>query len=596
MTDTRISRRAFLLGGAGAAATAGAATLSLRDTADIPPTLAIPENAVSLPRNGKSVLLIGGGLSGLITGCELIDRGFEVTLLEKNATLGGRLRAWRDADFGYPSKAAAWHGHPIEHGTHIIFNFYRNFRDMLARRGLSVRQRPINYPMPAISFAYPSGVIDDRAPSRLPAPYHAAPLLSGLKYVSKEADRALMGVNPLHMLGLDLKKPEVVAYLDSVSISEWARRTKIPGEVVHAVMDPLMDMGNFLTADKTSALYLFRMLDSMWGHWRDMYGVQFFQDSTDETIIQPLADYFVKNGGRIVFNAELDRFESLGERITRVRTKSISGEQYICPICGEVHDRMPARCRRCSYGGDGFKRTPQPAQTFTADYYLLGVDIPNAQRILSESPFKEKNLYPTVGKLTTSSIVVVYIWYPRAKPNGQKTNWEDHFGDRECLMVTDFPYLGTTLNLSYLKKQSFGEFDADVIETQIAHLDRIEGMSDVEIARHVSDDLRALMPGLPDFDDVRVIRWDNFTASTPGIEAHRPSMRTPFKNFLLLGDWIELDHNCFLMEKVTVNAKRAVNYLLDDIGQQEGKMTIAPTGTPSLSLDLHRLIAPTKLS
>jgi uncharacterized protein with NAD-binding domain and iron-sulfur cluster len=65
-------------------------------------------------------------------------------------------------------------------------------------------------------------------------------------------------------------------------------------------------------------------------------------------------------------------------------------------------------------------------------------------------------------------------------------------------------------------------------------------------------------------------------------------MFTPIENFLLLGDWIALEHNCFLMEKVTVNAKRAVNYLLTDIGQQQGHLTILPSETPNAVISAIR--------
>lgn len=593
-TTKRLTRRALLLGGTGASIAFGSVAVASRDMDDSLRTLGIPENAVSLPRNGRSVVIVGGGLSGLITGCELIDRGFDVTILEKNATLGGRLRSWIDRDFGLPSQRQGWEGHPIEHGTHIIFNFYRNFRDVLARRGLSVRDRPINYPMPAISFAYPDGTIDDRAPSKLPAPFHMFPLLHDLRYVPEEANRQLVRAKATALFGFNPNDRNDVAYLDSVTISEWARSVGIPDEVVHATMDPLMDMGNFLPADRSSALYLFRMIASMLGHWRDCYGVQFFQDSTDESIIQPLAKYLQERGGKIVLNAEVEMFEESGGRIVAVRTKEILGGQYICPICGEIHDSMPGRCRRCSYGGSGFRRDAGAAEAYLADFFLLGVDIPNARKILSGPPFQNQQPYPDLDKLTTSSIVTIYIWYPRSKGAGVKANWSDHFGDRECLMTADFPYLGTTLNLTYLKHGSFGEFDADVIETQVARVGRIAGMSDLEIVQKIDGDLRALLPGLPDFNDYRIMRWDNFTASTPGVEMHRPPMRTAFPNFLLLGDWIALEHNCFLMEKVTVNAKRAVNYLLEEIGQKEGHMEIALTGTPNLLVDFLKLTASVK--
>lgn len=588
---TTLSRRNFILGSASIAA-GGALAIAFanRDTSPFPKTEAEPGNQVSLPSNGKSVLLVGGGLSGLITAAELIDRGFAVTIIEKNASLGGRLRAWRDAEFGDASAAPDWPGHPIEHGTHIVFNFYKNFRDMLARRGLSVRERSVNYPTPAIAYAYPNGVIDDRKESKGFAPFHMGPILNGLKNVPEHA-RELAPQIYRKLMAFDANDAQEVAYLDSISMAQWCREVGIPDEVVHASLDPFMDMGNFYPADKTSALLFHRVLYSMMGYWKDTFSVQFFQDSTDETIIQPLANYIRERGGQILFNAELDEFVSEGEKITGAKTKLISAGYYVCPICGEIHEIEPLECRRCGWRGGNFQRHASAPQTLQADYYLLGVDIPGARKILGKSPFKETGLYQNIEQLPTSSVAVLYLWYPRApKEAGKKNNWEDHFGARECMMTADFPTLGTTLNLSYAKKASFAGFNADIIETQIARMDRIEGLTNEAIAELVDQDLRALIPGLPKYTDLRMMRWDNFTCQTVGAEALRPTMTTPFSNFLILGDWTAMEHNCFLMEKVTVNAKRAVNRLLDDIGQAEGRMQILDSWTPNLTIDLARAL------
>ncbi|MDP6909076.1 MAG: NAD(P)-binding protein, partial [Flavobacteriales bacterium] len=155
-----LSRKQFLLASSGGLAGLAALRYTMRDRDINVEYPDIKENNVNLPKNGKSVTIIGGGLSGLMAGCELLDRGFGVTILEKNASLGGRLRSWRDKDFGDPGKGD-WKGHSIEHGTHIVFPFYKNFRDFLRRHQLSLRDRTVNHPKPAISFAYPNGIIDD---------------------------------------------------------------------------------------------------------------------------------------------------------------------------------------------------------------------------------------------------------------------------------------------------------------------------------------------------------------------------------------------------------------------------------------------------
>ena len=43
----------------------------------------------------QSVVIIGGGLGGLFTGAILAKEGLHVTVLEKNATIGGGLQTLR---------------------------------------------------------------------------------------------------------------------------------------------------------------------------------------------------------------------------------------------------------------------------------------------------------------------------------------------------------------------------------------------------------------------------------------------------------------------------------------------------------------------
>lgn len=47
------------------------------------------------------VVVIGGGISGLASAALLAKQGWQVTLLEKNATLGGRARVWRYKGFSF---------------------------------------------------------------------------------------------------------------------------------------------------------------------------------------------------------------------------------------------------------------------------------------------------------------------------------------------------------------------------------------------------------------------------------------------------------------------------------------------------------------
>lgn len=55
-------------------------------------------------------MIVGGGLAGLSAGLELVERGYDVTIQEKNQVLGGRLMTEEVEVQG--------HTFHIEHGFH----------------------------------------------------------------------------------------------------------------------------------------------------------------------------------------------------------------------------------------------------------------------------------------------------------------------------------------------------------------------------------------------------------------------------------------------------------------------------------------------
>jgi monoamine oxidase len=60
--------------------------------------------------NGKSVIVVGAGIAGLAAGKKLRDKGFTVTVLEAQATVGGRIKTNRTLNFPFDEGASWIHG------------------------------------------------------------------------------------------------------------------------------------------------------------------------------------------------------------------------------------------------------------------------------------------------------------------------------------------------------------------------------------------------------------------------------------------------------------------------------------------------------
>src|SRR5580692_1107084 len=70
----------------------------------------------------KRVVVIGGGVAGLTAAHELIERGFDVKLYERNTRLGGKAASQNNTN-----------GFPAEHGFRFFPGWYQHLPDTLKR-------------------------------------------------------------------------------------------------------------------------------------------------------------------------------------------------------------------------------------------------------------------------------------------------------------------------------------------------------------------------------------------------------------------------------------------------------------------------------
>jgi phytoene desaturase len=69
----------------------------------------------------KKVIVIGAGFSGLSTATELADKGYEVTIVEKNEQAGGRARVFQEKGFTF-DMGPSWYWMPD-----IFDNYFARF-------------------------------------------------------------------------------------------------------------------------------------------------------------------------------------------------------------------------------------------------------------------------------------------------------------------------------------------------------------------------------------------------------------------------------------------------------------------------------------
>jgi uncharacterized protein with NAD-binding domain and iron-sulfur cluster len=600
-----LDRRLFLKGGAAAALTVSGPACSgdfdFDERAEFPE---VPGNKLSLKPNGKSVLILGGGFGGMHAACELVDRGFKVTILEKSSMLGGKLKSWRDRTWGVPPmNDPDWKGYPRDHGAHAVWGFYNNLREFMGRHDLKLWRFPRNSTMYNFIDSDGTQSIMANAP-RWPYPFsllERARDLDKMTFLS-DGDKKKFRKASLKMAAFDFENESERMYLDSVSFPQWARSVGMPEPVITRLFAPLSEMAMFDHLDHTSALYMLTVIHLVIGHHED-WNIDIFPHPPGETYVAPLEKYIKDRGGEIIYNTPVARINWEGDRIRSVTAGDLGvagapgAKTWKCNVCGSVFASpiKPSRCPICGApSAQIIALSGKPPRDYTADFYIMALETKGAKEVLKASNLVHTPYFGNILQLDSTSVFVADMWFSGG--NYFKKRFPGHL----CFYTSNFKFIGITLDWSFdgtingkkAVDPLFDEYqgkDTTVIETQIANTEMLENYTDEEIVRVALEELRMVIPDLPYPTDFYINRWDTYSPQRVGYEANRPTVKSPIDNFFIIGDWVRTDHMSVYMEKTNVAAKMAVNLIMDRIGQGKYQARVLPSGSPSLLVDLPRL-------
>lgn len=597
-----VTRRGFMKGGLAAAGAAVAGAACGRDQIYRAEYPEVPENRVQFPANGKSVLILGGGFGGLHAACELVDRGFKVTILEKTGVLGGKLKSWRDKEFGVPEESAGWPGYPRDHGIHAVWGSYNNLREFMGRHGY----RLWKFPAESTIYNYVGRQGWEFQLGRKPTLPGAAGRIQALLQTHRQLQKiagpemGAMRLALLKMASFNYEDREQRRYLDGISFPEWARGAGMPEPVIYGLFGANSRMSMMDDLENTSALAILSLAATVSGDPEDMR-VDTFLHPPGETYIAPLARYVRERGGEIISNTPVIRLNREGGKIRSVT----AGDEMVwaegspawkCQICGTVFawPNSPARCPVCGAGAAELRPlAAAPVREYFADYYLSALDLPGAKQVISRSGLSGESYFDKILQLQETSVYTINLWYNKSGV------WEKRFPQYADFFPSGFKFLGITINLSHpgefqgrkLVPPLVSEYqnkNVCVIETQIANAERFQSLDDRLLVRLVHEELKIVMPELPEPADYYLNRWNNYSPQRVGDDARRPAIQSPLENLFLIGDWVQTDHLSAYMEKTCVAAKIAVNLILERSGRKGGRINILPSGTPSAIISACR--------
>jgi len=500
-----------------------------------------PGEARLPPVRRAGVVVVGGGVAGLAAAAGLVERGVPVTVVEREGTLGGRVRSWPvTLPDGTPTS--------MSRGFHAFFRQYYNLRALLRRADPALeRLRPLaDYPLelaggPRDSFAK----IPTTPPWSVAAFVARSPSFT-LGSLARVDVHAALGL-------LDVEFPRTFTEYDGVSAAQVLDGLRFPEQARHLALE-VFARSFFADPREFSGGELVAMFHAYFVGSSEGLLFDVPADDYDTALWGPVGDYLRRRGARILTGTTVEQVESL-------RDESLPD--------GRAEDAGASGPLRLTLAGPGGH------DPLVADALVVAADRAGLQDLVAGAPWLgDSDWRHRVAALRSAPPFAVWrLWLDRPPRRGSP------------------PFLGTSNfgpldNVSFVDQFEDGAADwarvhrGCVVELHAYALPagtggRSDGAGDGAggAARGAAGgalraELRRQLHRLhPELADARVrheewlVRQD---CPLAGIDpwAERPGVGTPDSRVVLAGDGIRCDYPVALMERAATTGWLAANTLL----------------------------------
>jgi len=560
----------------------------------------------------KKVVVIGGGLAGISSSLELARKGFDVTLVESSAALGGKLTGWDLETLG--------EHFPVEHGFHGFFDQYYNLNEIFAYVGIKSEFFTAAPGYPVIfknspkeifgrtSKIFPLNVLTILKQSR------RLDLISFLKNY-----KGLLSTVELFRY----EYTETFRKYDSLDFMTYCRKGEALPAFVDTVLHPFADatMNRMEVLSTAEALRYFHFY-----FMGSPEGLAFKITNRDcmSALINPLeaglqelgvklrkgctARSIQVEGGKvsgvIVDTSKTGRALSLSIDSAKIPPHGFAGfltaegvpvfvgrteAGYLaydgrcthmgCPVSpDEVSGGFSCPCHAGRFdmsgvpvggppqsplgklavavdGGMVMVKQAEGGEQLVCDYCVVASNVRGVRELVKSSLLNSPEFEYNVASLGEADPYAVYrLWLDR--PLAVK--------EFPFYTVSGYPYTDSISIYSDFQEPfiSWGKKHGGcVIELHAYAIAPEDIKPEPEIKAAMIHELHSIFPETKSAKILHELfmQQSNFTRWAPGDHAHRPGVETPFSNLFLAGDWVKVDAPVFLMEAAAFTGRMAAN-------------------------------------
>jgi isorenieratene synthase len=472
----------------------------------------------SLPkifRGSHKVAVIGAGLAGLAGAALLGERGFDVTLFEKNSYLGGKVGCW---PVHFPDGSVA----NIDHGFHAFFRHYYNLRAFLDKIGAGRYLKRIDDYLVVTrggkSFSFKN--------------VSTTPVLNILSLAKNEfyqLREALLNP-PMWRMGDFLKYDEEKTFgeFDGVDFDEFADRTHLPPSL--RLVFHTFARAFFAPAHKLSTAELMKSFHFFYLSHDHGLLYEYFDRDYKEALIEPVRRHLARHQVTV----------RLDHDIAKTRRQ---GNQFV--IDNESFDSL-----------------------------ILACDVVGARRIAAGSPwieaFSRKTHAELTGLQSSDGYAIFRIWLDRRTAAGSPVFIITE--KRDVLDSVTFYHQFDHASAQWAEQTGGGVYELHCYALPPTMKDE-EQLRSAFLA-----ELHHYFPELKGARILRehLQARRDFSAFHTGLHRSRPGYKTEIADFYLAGDWVKLPTPAMLMEAAFTSGLLCANAILTKHGLQEEPVFSVP--------------------